>query len=305
MKISVLFVNLLDDKGFNASAFTGVEAEQLAGRHDIKVVHGIPWDETEIAKRMEEAAENSDFVIFVGGQGDTVAPKVALQYPNKRFAVIQGSVTGPNLFSYEVKQEESAFLAGILAAMSTRTGIVGHLSGNRVKPGLKGRAAYAAGVRYARKDVRLLTSFCGDQDDNAIVKIWIDSQIDAGADVIFTMLNAGRFSAIDSCRARKVHQIGNATDWCAKDPDVFIGSAIAHIGLAVRSSIADAEADRSPVEPTKIGFNDDNAVSLSLREDITTEVRAAIANAEKAVKSGTLTVPDSYDGPEFVVASPQ
>ena len=50
----------------------------------------------------------------------------------------QGLVQGSNLSSYDVLQEESAYLAGVLAALTTRTGVVGHMSGIRVPPGLKG-----------------------------------------------------------------------------------------------------------------------------------------------------------------------
>lgn len=301
MKISVLFVGQLHDKGFNASALAGVEAEQSAGLHDIDIVQGIPWDEAVIVEHLVKAATNSDFVIFVGGQGNAVTPNVAREYPDKRFAVIQGAVTGPNLFSYEVKQEESAFLAGILAAKWTRTGIVGHLSGHRVKPGLKGRAAFAAGVRHANESVRLLTSFCGTQDDSDVTRVWAESQIAEGADVIFTMLNGARDGAIDACRATNAYQIGNATDWCAKVPDVFIGSAIAHIGFAIRKSIEDAESGHNPTEIIEIGLSDGDAVSLSFKDDIGEEARNAISSAENAIRAGTLSVPASFDGPEFEV----
>ena len=55
-------------------------------------------------------------------------------------------MTGPNLASYEVLQEQSAYLGGVLAALTTRTGVVGHMSGIRVRPGLKGRAEAVAGL---------------------------------------------------------------------------------------------------------------------------------------------------------------
>ncbi len=114
----------------------------------------------------------------------------------------------------------------MLASLTTRTGVVAHLSGIRVRPGLKGRAAYAAGVSHADPKVRLLTSFCGHQDKPEIAEAVARRLIEAGADRLFTMLNSGRSGAIAACRDLGCQQIGNVDDWTLREPDVFIGSAM-------------------------------------------------------------------------------
>ena len=75
-----------------------------------------------------------------------------------RFAITQGSFLAPNVACCEVLQEQSAFLAGVLAGLASKTRVVGHLSGEKVRPGLKGRAAFAHGVRAAAPDCRFITS---------------------------------------------------------------------------------------------------------------------------------------------------
>lgn len=302
MKISAFFVGELHDNGFNASALVGVEAEQSNGRHEIDVISGIPYDQTIMAARLSDVAEQSDFVIFIGGQGDNVMPKIAGSHLDKRFAVIQGSVDGPNLFSYEVKQEQSAFLAGIFAAHFTKSGVIGHLSGHRVKPGLKGQAAYVAGAKSANKDVSILTSFCGTQDDCDITRAWAGAQISDRADVIFTMLNGARDGAIDACRTAGVHQIGNAMDWCAEAPDVFVASAIARIDTAVRLAIEDASTAVSHTDKIEIGLNDGDAVYLRLCDAIGDDLRTTVEAAENALKAGDYVIPETYDGPEYELA---
>ena len=76
--------------------------------------------------------------------------EVAPRFPRTQFAVTQGSLTAPNVASYEILQEHSAFLAGVLAGLRAADGRAAHLSGERVRPGLKGRAAYADGVPRQR-----------------------------------------------------------------------------------------------------------------------------------------------------------
>jgi basic membrane protein A len=299
MKIAAFFVGELHDNGFNASALAGVEAVRETGRHDVAVVSDIPYDQAVMAERLDATAADADLVLFVGGQGDRVTPEVAARHPRTRFAVIQGSVQGDNIFSYEVRQEESAFLAGAFAARWSQTGVIGHLSGHRVRPGERGRAAYVAGARLVRPDIRILTSFCGTQDDNAVTKHWAASQLADGADIIFTMLNGGRTGAIEACREAERPQIGNATDWCGIEPDVFIASAVADIGAGIKRAVEDAENGIEPAEKVTIGLMDGSAVALRCRDDVTDGVLGAVREIERELAGGRLSVPESYDGPEY------
>lgn len=299
MRIGVLFVGEVADRGFNASAHAGARAAREAG-HQIEILSGIPYDMAKMEMAVEHGLRRLDGLIFVGGQGDRVVPVIASRHREKLFAVIQGHHVGPNLASYDVLQEQSAFLAGHLAARMTKTGTVAHLSGHRVRPGLKGRAAFAAGVRHGDARVRLLTSFCGTQDDNATTRRWCGAQIEAGADIVFTMLNGARDGAIDACSGR-AYQIGNALNWCEIRPDVFIASAEARIDLGVRQAVADMAARSLPATPQHFGLGDDGAVRLALSGDVPSALEGELNDLAAQVARGDICIPDAYDGPEFVL----
>ena len=212
MKIAVFFVGEVQDDGFNASALAGAERAAQDGLAAITLVSGVRYDQDEIRARLAEVVPEVDGLVFIGGQGNIATPEIAARHPDKRFAIVQGQKTGANLASYDVRQEDSAFLAGVLAAHLSRTGIVGHLSGHRVRPGLKGRAAFVAGVAHADPKIKVLTGFCGTQDDSAVTRRWAEAEIAGGADVLFTRLNAARRGAVEACRAGRVWQIGNALE---------------------------------------------------------------------------------------------
>jgi len=266
----------------------------------LRVVRGIPYDQTAIRNALVRAARAADGVVFVGGQGNLAVPDIAADMPGRQFAIVQGAHMGPNLASYDVRQEESAFLAGVLAARLTRTGVVAHLSGHRVRPGLKGRAAFVAGVRHVAPDLRVLTGFCGSQDDSAVTRHWTAAQADAGADMQFTMLNAARQGAIDACRATGMRQIGNVLDWVAQEPDVFCGSALARIDRGVERAIADMLAGHVPSEVVEIGLAaGDDSIGMALHPAIVADHAKAIADTAASIAAGGLKVPEDYDGPEF------
>lgn len=302
MRIAVFFVGEIEDRGFNASALAGVEAARQQGLAELSVVRGIPYDQAVIRDALHQTLSGVEGLVFVGGQGNLAVPEIAAEYRNHRFAIVQGAHLGDNLASYDLRQEDSAFLAGVLAARISKTGSVAHLSGHRVKPGLKGRAAFVGGVRHVAPDMRVLTAFCGTQDDSTVTRDWARAQAEAGADVLFTMLNAARDGAIAACRETGMRQIGNALNWVEMNPDVFCASALAQIDRAVIRAIKDMVADRLPASIVGMGLADgDNSVGLSLHPDLETDHRGAISTIATQIAAGLVRVPVEYDGPEFTL----
>jgi basic membrane protein A len=299
MRITVFFIGEVCDDGFNASALEGALRAKNAGVAKISVVEGVPYKEDVIRSRLAKEMSGCDGLVFIGGQGDVATPAIAALHPDKRFAIVQGNQIGKNLASYDVLQEETAFLAGVLAALTTKTRVVGHLSGHRVRPGLKGRAAFAAGVAYIDPNIKLLTAFCGTQDDITVSRGWAEAEIEAGADVIFTMLNAARQGAIEACRAAGAMQIGNALDWVARNEDVFIASAVARIDRGVERAIHDMVAGQIPPEVVELGLADGEYGHLVLGKAVPTDIRARIDQVALMVRDKQITIPHDYKGPEF------
>jgi basic membrane protein A len=299
--VAALFAGRIDDGGFMESGYRGLVAARDTLGVEIGWRDGVKPDRDLLSTALRELARSgATLVIAHGGQNNEAAKLVAGEFPDIRFVVTQGNVTGPNLASYEVLQEESAFLAGALAAWTTKTGVVGHMSGIRVVPGLKGRAAYANGVAHADPKVRLLTNFSGNQDDNALSKRVASAMIAAKTDVIFTMLNAGRTGAIDACREAGAKQIGNVRDWVAVMPDVFIASAIANSGIALLRAVEDLKAGTLKTGAIeRLGLARPDAVRLTMSDTIGAEMRKKVDDLAAAIKDGRVYVSTDWSGAEF------
>ena len=303
LKVGGVFAGSRSDKGFMEAGWRGLEKARQELGVQISFLDGMaPKKELLVPALTQLAEQGAQLVVAHGGQNNQAAAEVAARFPKTRFVVTQGLVQGSNLSSYDVLQEESAYLAGVLAALTTRTGVVGHMSGIRVPPGLKGRAAYAAGVRDTNPKVKLLTNFSGDQDDNALSYRVAQAHIAAGADVIFTMLNSGRDGVTRACREKKVRQIGNVIDWTAIDPEVFVASAWADVGIGAYLAVKDMKEQGAPRPGiVKIGLQDPAAVRLIMGQGVSAQVRSRVEQASKAIASGQLKVPEIYEGTEFAV----
>lgn len=301
LSVGALFAGRIDDHGFMESGYRGLERARTELNVRTTYVDGVqPRKELLAAALTKLAGSGAGLVLAHGGQNNEACAEVAAAYPNVKFVVTQGAVTGSNLASYEVLQEESAYLAGVLAALSTRTGVVGHMSGIRVRPGLKGRAAFVAGVRATNPNVKVLTNFSGNQDDNALSKRIALAQMAAGADIIFTMLNAGRTGVTEACREKRTRQIGNVVDWVAVNPQVFIASAIADVSIAAFEAIRDTQAGQFPAgQIRKVSLANPQAVRLTMAADVPADVRARVAATAQGIVSGSVKVPEAFDGEEF------
>jgi len=299
--VGMLIPGHIDDGGFMEAGYNGlVKIKEDLGLKTTYIDQVKPEQPLMEEALRKIATESPDMIISHGGQCSKAAAAVAKEYPDIKFVVVQGNVTGKNLSSYVVLQEESAWLAGAAAGLITETDVVGHISGIRVPPGLKGRAAFSHGLEYTNPEAEFLTTFCGDQDDKALAKEVAESEIEEGADIIFTMLNAGRQGAIDACKENGVYQIGNVRDWYEVEPEVFVASAIANVSMAGYNAANDMVNDEWKAEKVvEIGLEDPNAARLALAPYVSDSVKEKIDELTEKIVEGDIEVSTEYNGSEF------
>ena len=217
------------------------------------------------------------------------------------FVVIQGNVKSDNVSSYKVDQEQSAFLAGALAGYMTKTDKVGHISGAWPKPGLQARAAFYDGMMYANKDAEFYTHFTGNLDDNNINAAAAEGEIAAGCDIIYTMLNGGRFGVNDVIAATEGHvkEIGNVIDWTEVSP-IFIGSAVADSSVPIVNAAREYKQGVLKGNViTVIGLEDPDVVRLAVSENVPKKIVKKLEKLKNDVLNGKIKINHEYTGMEF------
>ena len=294
------------DRGFVQEGFDGAQRAVARLNLTLEVVEHTSGDAEALEHHVAQAAASgARGVIVHGSRADAPIERIAPTAPHVAFLSPGGHAAGANVWNYAVRHYEAAFLAGVLAARLTMTGTVAHLSGVPIAPGKRGRAAFVDGVRHVDPGLRVLTGFCGTQDDPALARTWTEAQIARGADVQFTMLNFGRTGAIEACRAAGIRQIGNIRDWTQEEPDVFAASAIARHGWSIDAWLADLVAGGlRPGVNRSAGLDTPEAVRLALHPAIPAALRAQIDTAADAIIAGEIAIADSYDGPEFNPTAP-
>ena len=285
---------------FNESGLAGVERARTAGQ--AVDVHWIaPPDPAGRAEALRALCRAGlDLLVAHGGQGDAPVSAICAGFPHMQFAITQGGITAPNVACYEVLQEQSAFLAGVLAGLASTTRVVGHMSGEKVRPGLKGRAAFAHGLRSAAPDCRFVTTFCGQQHDEELAYRATVRLQQEGADLVFAMIDGGRPGVSRACCELPIRQIGNVLDWVARDPAVFVASAVADSGRGVTQAIADFRAGTlQPGSTRSYGLEHPDYVQLVMAPALQQSFGPQVAAWRARILAGAVRIDEEYHGPEL------
>lgn len=92
---AMLLPGRIDDNGFMEAGYNGLLRIQREFGARVSYIDGINPERDLLAEALRELAERKpDMVIAHGGQNSEAAQIVAAEYPDIRFVVVQGHVTG-------------------------------------------------------------------------------------------------------------------------------------------------------------------------------------------------------------------
>ena len=208
IKVGIVFdIGGKNDRSFNAAAWEGVKrAEKDLG---IVLRDVEPGNPTSIEPAMRAFAEkNFDLIIGVGFAQGPIMQKVAEDYPNIKFAIVDGVILDKdgkplqNVASLVFREHEGSYLVGMLAAMKSKTGVLGFVGGMDIPLIHKFETGYEEGARSINPNIRVLQNYVGVTDaawnNPGKGKELALSQIQNGADVIFTAAGNSGLGAFDA-----------------------------------------------------------------------------------------------------------
>ena len=156
------------DKSFNEAAFNGAERWKKETGGTYKELEMQDEAQREQAlRRLAEAGSNP--VVMTGFAFGDVLNKVAPDFPNTKFAIIDMVVEQPNVRSVVFSEEQGSYLVGMMAAMASKSGTVGFVGGMDIPLIRKFACGYAQGVKAVNPDAKVSQSIAV-YDINALDK---------------------------------------------------------------------------------------------------------------------------------------
>ncbi|MBU9917590.1 MAG: BMP family ABC transporter substrate-binding protein [Fusobacteriaceae bacterium] len=235
----VLSIGGLGDKSFNDSAYRGLEMAQKDLGIEFKYVEPASPSEDEGYLR-EYAEAGYDLVIATGFLMKDATEKVAKDFPDVKFALIDEVSALPNVASLLFAEDQGSFLVGALAAMMSKTGNVGFVGGMEIPLIQKFQKGYEMGAKYVNKDAKvgvLYTSGSNPFNDPVRGKENALSLIKQGADVVYHAAGGTGVGVIEAAKESKVFAIGVDSNQDGLAQGTVLTSMIKNVDIAVYNTI--------------------------------------------------------------------
>src|SRR6266851_2867764 len=245
----------LNDGGFNQFSHAGYEkARAQFGFPDV-VIQSQTISDTEYTKNINAAAQQADMVIGVGFLMEHGIYTVAKQYPNKKFALIDGCAVNPadtsgacvnlpNVAPLFFKEQQAGCLVGAIAGQMEVDGkskapkLLGHntisaVGGLAIPPVVRYIAGYKYCAQQVDPSVKVVVGYSNNFTDPTPCKAIANKQIaDNNADILFQVAGACGIGVLDAANQNNVYGIGVDADQGFVHKSV-ITSALKRVDTAV------------------------------------------------------------------------
>ena len=286
------------DKSFNEGVFSG--AEKFRKETGIEFRDFEPQNDAQIEQALRRFARDGNSpIIAVGFSQATALSKVAAEFPDLKFTIIDMVVNLPNVQSVVFKEHEGSYIVGLLAGMASKTGKVGFVGGMDIPLIRKFACGYVQGAKAAKKEGEVFQNMTGSTP-----AAWNDpvkggelakSQIDRGADVIYHAAGGTGIGVLRAAADAGKLGIGVDSNQNALQPGKVLTSMLKRVDVATYNSFVNARANTWKPGVSVLGLAE-GGVDWALDEHnkalITAEMKAAADKAAADIKSGTVKVHD-------------
>ncbi len=293
----VLSVGGLGDRSFNDLAYEGMQ--RAVRDFGVEGIAGEPADHAEDEAYLDlYAREGYDLIVALGFLMRSKVEKVAPRHPDTWFVLIDERLDLPNVRSYSFREEEGSFLVGALAALKSRTGVIGFVGGVDIPLLRKFLAGYVQGARRVRPGIRVLEAWVGSFSDPLRGKEKALAQHRLGADVIYQAAGASGNGVIRAAAEGGFYAVGVDANQDYMAPGHVLTSMLKYVQEAVYRSIADLVRGRMTGGVLSVGLAE-GMVGFSIdeynRDLVTPEMEARVRAIAREIVAGRIRVSDTLE----------
>ncbi len=286
------------DKSFNEGVYNGVEK--------FKSETGISYREFEVTNETQReqalrrmAQRGADPVVGVGFAQGPAMEKVAKEFPDTRFTIIDMVVDLPNVQSVVFKEQEGSFLVGALAAAASQSGKVGFVGGMDIPLIRRFACGYEQGAKHANADAEVIQNMTGTtpaawnnpSKGGELAK----SQFDRGVDVVYAAAGGTGLGVYQAAKDGGKLAIGVDSNQNYLHPGTMLTSMLKRVDVAAYNAFKGAQDGTWKPGIQVLGLAEggiDWALDEHNEKLVTAEMKDMIEKVKADIISGSITVHD-------------
>lgn len=297
IRIAVVMPSSITDMAFSQSMFSALKAVQaeMGGESalEIKYSENMFKVPDAAAAIRDYASQGFDIVIAHGSQYGSSVEEIAKDFPNTTFAwgTDVNTFGLPNVYAYTAAAEEGGYVNGVMAAMLTKSRLIGVTGPVEVGDAKTYIDGFTQGVASVDPGIKVAKTWTGSFSDVALMTEAAKTHIAAGADV----LTGSSQSVVGSIGAAKeagnVLWFGTQQDQASLAPNLVVASQVYDWTKMIKEIIANRKAGKLGGMQYKLQLNNDGLkIVFNSGFNLPADVKAAAEKAIEGIKNGSIVV---------------
>src|SRR5919106_550901 len=299
LTIALVTDALFSDAGWGAFGYNAAQVLNSEYGHEVDFKDDVHIPDIETTLR-NYANKDYDLIIAQGFEWGDPAVKVGKDYPNTKFVVFTGLANSTNVASIFPKQQEGAYLLGALAAMMSKTGVIGFVGGERYPNLINVYEGYKQGAKAIDNNIEVLDTYLNDWDSPEKGNEAAMSQINKGADLLLHAADTSGHGVIQAAKEKGVYAFGAVSDQNILAPNTVLSSFVLDVVKAFDQAAKMVQEGNFTGQIFKPGLeagknaSGDGIVYIapfhSLENKVPNEIKAKFDQLEQDVLKGKIVV---------------
>lgn len=290
-RVALITPGSIADAAWNAGAYDGLmQIRQSMGVVVSHIEARTPAEQEEALRTY--AAQGYPLIFAHGFEFQDAAERVAADFPDAIIAITSGQRVSGNVVPLIYRLREPSYLAGMVAAVVSKSGRIGFVGGIELPPVRLGYEAWVNGARAVNPNIDARATYLNNFDDAVAGREAALALIRTGVDVLSHNADAAGLGVFRAAtEVAGVYVIGSNKDQRSLAPDRVLGSAV--IDLPRSFLLLAQEVQEGRFVPREESFGLESGVlswvpNPALDSLLPAGFAAKLQAAADSIKAGTL-----------------
>jgi basic membrane protein A and related proteins len=289
VKVAFVYIDPVGDSGWTYQHDLGRRAleKSLGAQVKTSYVEHVPAtaDAERVIRQLAAAGNQLIFTTSFNYQDATA--KVARTFPQVHFEHATGVKVGPNLSTYEVRFYEGAYLLGVLAAGTTKTGTIGFVGSFPIPEVIRNIDAFTLGARSVNPAVKTRIIWVDTWYDPGKERQAAETLAAQGADVLCQ--NTDSPSVMQVAEEKGIHAFGWDSDMAKYGPHAQLAANTENWGgFYIEETRRELAGTWTGGRRVAGGLKEGLVVLTPLNSSVPPQLAALFAQKRKAIIDGEL-----------------
>ncbi|GAB4408448.1 MAG: BMP family protein [Anaerolineae bacterium] len=309
IRVAVVMPSTKNDLAFSQSiidALLAIQEERGEDAFEFVYSENMFVVEDAATALRDYASQGYDLVIAHGSQYGSSLADIAPDFPDTAFA--WGTTVDTfrdqgitNVYAYEARSEQGAFVQGVMAAMLTKSkviGIIGPIETGDAKLYVDG---FKAGVLWKDPEIEVLVNYIQSFSDLALAAAAADAMLAENADILTGTAQMVP-GAVNKAKEAGALWFGTQANQTSLAPEIVVSSQVYDWTVALNPIIEDVLAGEIEGEAYSLTLENEG-LRIEFNEDfeLDEEVKAAAEEVMQAIIDGTISFEIDEEGVLTVV----